>query len=155
MTERGLDAPAELQPPPVSGTPRKGYLQTKQLLSLAEPPTAVVATSDKSALGALEAIREAGRRVPEDVALVGIDDIADAEHAEPPLTTVYWPKRELGELAVRRLLHRVEHPDSLPLKTLVPCRLVVRDSCGGRPARPEPVGPPGAPRLADGTTSRD
>jgi DNA-binding LacI/PurR family transcriptional regulator len=102
----------------------------RQLLALPEPPAAVVAASDKSALGALEALREAGLRTPDDVALVGIDDIADAQHAEPPLSTVDWPKRELGILAVRRLLHRIEHPVALPLKTLVPCRMVARATCG-------------------------
>jgi LacI family transcriptional regulator len=132
MALRGLPVPPDLLPPPVGGTPRKGYHQMKQLLGLPHPPTAVVATSDKSALGALEALREAGRRVPQDVALVGIDDIADAAHTDPPLTTVHWPKRELGMLAVQRLLERIERPDAVPVKTLVPCSLVVRDSCGGR-----------------------
>jgi DNA-binding LacI/PurR family transcriptional regulator len=130
MHAHGLDVPPDLLPPPAPGSPRKGYLQMKQLLELSAPPTAVVATSDKSALGALDAIKAAGRRVPHDIALTGIDDLAEGEHAEPPLTTVRWPKRDLGVLAVRRLLDRIAQPASVPLKTLVPCHLVVRASCG-------------------------
>jgi DNA-binding LacI/PurR family transcriptional regulator len=132
LADLGLSTTPELQPLPIPGTPRKGYLQMRQLLALTEPPTAVVATSDKSALGALEALREAGLRVPQDVALVGIDDIPGAEYTEPPLTTVHWPKRELGVLAVRRLLHRIEHSGTVPLKTLVPCQMMVRGTCGAR-----------------------
>jgi LacI family transcriptional regulator len=130
MHANDLDVPPDLLPAPAPGSPRKGYSQMKQLLELPAPPTAVVATSDKSALGALDALKAAGRRVPDDVALTGIDDVAEGEHAEPPLTTVRWPKRDLGVLAVRRLLDRITHPTSLPIKTLVPCRLVIRASCG-------------------------
>ena len=130
MFSAGLEVDPVLIPAPVSGTPRKGYLQMKQLLALPSPPTAVVAVSDKSAFGALEAIREANLRVPDDVALVGIDDVLESAHTDPPLTTVAWPKRELGMLAVRQLLHRMRHPESPPLKTLVYSRLVVRNSCG-------------------------
>lgn len=136
MVSAGLEVDPALIPAPVSGTPRKGYLQMKQLLALPSPPTAVVAVSDKSAFGALEAIREAHLRVPDDVALVGIDDVLDSAHTDPPLTTVAWPKRELGMLAVQQLLHRMQHPESPPLKTLVYSRLVIRSSCGGTGATP-------------------
>jgi DNA-binding LacI/PurR family transcriptional regulator len=84
LAEEGLVIPPEWMPQPVSGHPKKGYLQMKEILRLPERPTAVVAVSDKTALGAMEAIREAGLRIPHDVALVGIDDVAATRWASSP-----------------------------------------------------------------------
>ncbi len=132
LGEAGIAPRPEYVPPPKSGTPKKGYLQMKQLLALDEPPTAVFAVSDKTAFGALDAIREAGLRVPNDVAIVSIDNVAESAHTEPPLTTVHVPKREIGILAARRLHELVVGGDAPPTKTLVYSDLIVRASCGAR-----------------------
>jgi DNA-binding LacI/PurR family transcriptional regulator len=147
LGEAGITPRPEYVPPPQSGTPKKGYLQMKQLLALAEPPTAVFAVSDKTAFGALEAIREAGLRVPDDIAIVSIDNVAESAHTEPPLTTVHVPKREIGILAARRLHGLVTGGETLPTKTVVYSTLVIRSSCGARPsaARAEPPQDDGAP----------
>ena len=117
----------ELQPPPTSGDPRKGYLQMRQLLELQEPPTAVFAVSDKSAFGAMEAIKDAGMRIPEDISIVGIDDVAESAYSTPPLTTYYVPKHKLGKLAVG-VMHNLLTSDMPPVKTLLIGQLIERAS---------------------------
>jgi len=72
----------------------------QQLLALNPPPTAVFCYNDMTAIGAAAALREAGLRVPEDVSLVGFDDIDWAAYSNPPLTTVRQPRRELGRRAM-------------------------------------------------------
>ncbi len=127
LIEHGLPLEPALQPPPVSGHPKKGYVQMKQLLALPERPTAVFAVSDKSAFGAIEAIKEAGLRIPEDISIVGIDDVAESAYSSPPLTTYHVPKTMLGEVAIR-LMHELL-TSAVPLtKTLVTGHLVVRES---------------------------
>lgn len=89
--------------------------------------TAVFVASDVVALGALRGIRDAGLRVPLHVSVVGFDDIALAEHFDPPLTTVHVPARSLGEAVGRLLVDRVAGRP-VPQRTLLPTRLIVRDS---------------------------
>jgi LacI family transcriptional regulator len=105
-----------------------GYHAMQRLLS--RRPDAVFAASDIMALGALRAIREAGLRVPEDVALVGFDDLPQAARTDPPLTTIRQPVHRLGGTAVDTLIDVVEHPDSAPRRIVLPTELVVRTSCG-------------------------
>lgn len=96
------------------------------LLALLDPPTAVFAISDTLAIGAIKALRRAGRRVPEDMAVVGFDDLPLSAVFEPALTTILQPMRDLGAHAAEMLLARLngEHPVSRTL----PHQLVVRDS---------------------------
>lgn len=96
------------------------------LLALLEPPTAVFAVSDTLAIGAIKALRRAGRRVPEDMAVVGFDDLPLSAVFEPALTTILQPMRDLGTQAAEMLLARLggEHPASRTL----PHQLVVRDT---------------------------
>ena len=82
------------------------------------------------ALGVIRAAREAGLRVPGDVAVVGFDDIDMAEVADPPLTTVRIAKELMGELAARQLLELIHTERQLPVKSVVATTLVVRVSCG-------------------------
>ncbi|GAP06396.1 transcriptional regulator, LacI family [Anaerolinea thermolimosa] len=119
LLEHGIDIDPALQPPPVSGNPRKGYVQMQQLLALPEPPTAVFAVSDRAAFGAMDAIKDAGLRVPEDISVVGIDDVRDSAFSTPPLTTFSVPKYELGRSAVY-MLHDLIHGKAIP-----PCRMVL------------------------------
>ena len=95
-----------------------------------ERPTAVFAVNDAMALGVIRAARELGLRVPDDVAVVGFDDIEMAEVADPPLTTVRIAKELMGELAARQLLELIHTERQLPVKSVVATTLVVRMSCG-------------------------
>lgn len=106
-----------------------GYAAMCSLLALPKPPSAVFVASDIVALGALRAVKSAGLQVPQDIAIVGFDDIPLAEHISPPLTTVRVPAQELGSAAARMLLDIIEtgqRPASMLLKT----ELIVRESCG-------------------------
>jgi DNA-binding LacI/PurR family transcriptional regulator len=100
----------------------------KELLSLSEPPTAVFAVSDRAALGAMEAIKEAGLRVPEDISVVGFDDAVDAEHSAPPLTTIHYARAQMGVLALATLLEMMEGKRDRPTRTCIHTELVVRSS---------------------------
>ena len=103
----------------------------QRLLDLPQPTTAVVAISDKTAFGALEALKERGLQIPKDMALVSIDDVEESEHTTPPLTTVNVPRAEMGAEAVRRLLALLSGETRRPTKTVLYTHLVVRASCGG------------------------
>lgn len=81
-----------------------GLFGADALFDLAEPPTAVFAGSDETAAGVIEAARARGRRIPEDLSLVGFDDTQVAQYASPPLTTVRQPLREMGRVALRTAL---------------------------------------------------
>jgi LacI family transcriptional regulator len=130
VAEAGLPVPPAFMPEPVSGHPKKGYLQMREVLRRPERPTAVVAVSDKTAFGAMEAIKEAGLRIPHDVAIVGIDDVADSAYTHPPLTTYRIPRHAMGVLAMRKLHHIVISDEAPPAKSVVYGELVVRESSG-------------------------
>ena len=108
---------------------------TLRLLDRAPDATAFFAQADVMALGVLSALREKGLAVPEDVAVVGCDDIPLAAHAAPPLTTVHVPFYETGKTAVRLLLDTIAGKIGEPRRVLLPVDLVVRASCGTRTAK--------------------
>jgi LacI family transcriptional regulator len=105
-----------------------GYAAMRRLL--AAKPDAVFAANDSMALAALRALNESGVRVPEEIAIVGFDDIPAAAAADPPLTTVRQPIRRLGEVATQTLLELIEEPSGPPRRVILPTELVVRTSCG-------------------------
>jgi LacI family transcriptional regulator len=108
--------------------PESGFTGCNALLDLPEPPTAVFAASDQMALGAIEALRRRGLRVPQDMSVVGFDDLPEVRWSAPPLTTVRQPLADMGKLAVRtalRLAHG-EQPDSPRVE--LGTELVVRSS---------------------------
>jgi LacI family transcriptional regulator len=107
-----------------------GEATMRALLALPEPPTAVFAAADMMAIGAMQAVKEAGLRVPEDVAFVGFDDIHSAPLLNPPLTTIRQDKIGLGTAAARSLTAQIENPDITPPVLSLPVELVVRASCG-------------------------
>lgn len=118
------------------GTYEAGYAAMMWLLSLKDPPTAVVAHNDMLATGAISAIHSAGLSVPEDVSVVGYDDIASAAYLSPPLTTVRSPKAQMGLLAGQTLLKLVRRTEEVqPAMVTLPVELVVRQSTGP-PRRP-------------------
>jgi alanine racemase len=102
-------------------------------------PTAVLVMSDAMAIGVLRAARELGLRVPDDLSVVGFDDIDIAQHTNPPLTTVHQPIRRKGESAVRLLLSVVERRDPHPEQLRLETRLVIRGSTGPAPRRRQEV----------------
>jgi DNA-binding LacI/PurR family transcriptional regulator len=110
--------------------PETGRAAMEELLTLSERPTAVFAASDVVALGAMSAIHAAGYVIPDDVAIVGFDDIFLAAHTYPPLTTVRVPVYGLGWTAAEILIALIEGDEvsSVTLET----ELVIRSSCGGR-----------------------
>jgi LacI family transcriptional regulator len=95
---------------------------------------AVFAHNDLSAAGAMQAVLDSGRRIPQDVAVVGFDDIPMAAHTQPPLTTVHQPLREMGEAAARMLLAHFEGSPLPNRPTVIPTTFVVRASTGVDPA---------------------
>jgi LacI family transcriptional regulator len=105
-----------------------GYLGMQALLALDEPPTAVVAASDMTALGAIRAANEAGLDVPRDVSVVGFDDIQLAEYLHPPLTTLRQAKTSLGIEAGRALVRHIDEEEDVPATVTLPVELVVRAS---------------------------
>lgn len=112
-----------------------GYEAVGRLLALTPRPTAVFAANDYMAIGVLGALSDAGVRVPEDIAVVGFDDIAMARYLNPPLTTVHVDAYQLGERAVERLLeHPHARPGRRPHHEVLPTTLVVRSSCGSSSA---------------------
>lgn len=110
-----------------------GYLRMKELLAEKTRPTAVFASYDYLAIGALHAANEAGLRVPEDISIVGFDNVRGSEHLIPPLTTVYPPIMEMAERAVNTLISKIQNEDirNRPnaTTTLYP-ELIVRQSSG-------------------------
>jgi LacI family transcriptional regulator len=97
-----------------SSSPQLGYEVTRKLLTTRQPFTALFAFNDVSAIGAIRALREAQRRVPEDVSVVGFDDIESAAFQNPPLTTVRQPLRQMGVIAAETLLQRINAPRKMP-----------------------------------------
>lgn len=102
-----------------------GYYAMRQILDTASPD-AVFVSSDQMALGAQRAIREAGLRIRDDVAIVGFDDLPIAAHAEPPLTTIRQPVEQLGPAAIELLQQTIEKGPSMVHSRVLPVELVVR-----------------------------
>jgi LacI family transcriptional regulator len=114
-----------------------GYRAGQRLLALTPRPTAVFAANDSMAIGCLLALRAAGVRVPDDVALAGFDDVPIARYITPPLSSVHVPIAELGTRAMERLLHAVESKNEHERRQeTVATTLMVRGSCGGGAAAP-------------------
>jgi LacI family transcriptional regulator len=103
-----------------------GYACTKQLLD--HQPDAIFAASDVMAIGAMQAILDAGMRIPEDVAVIGFDDLPLAAKQNPPLTTIHQPIHQMGYIAVQTLLKAVDNPDGEVFQTIIRPNLVVRQS---------------------------
>ncbi len=106
-----------------------GYQAASVLLDLEHPPTAIFASSDLSAFGAMQAIHQRGLRIPEDISVIGFDDIPQALLVHPKLTTVRQPLEEMGRMAVRMLLEQIENPSLPARRVTLSTQLIVRDSC--------------------------
>lgn len=109
-------------------TPQVGFPVAKELLARKEPFTALFAYNDISAIGATWALKEAGLRVPQDVSVVGFDDIPGAAFANPGLTTVRQPLVRMGEIAAQTLVNQIEEKEQYVPEIAIEPDLVVRDS---------------------------
>ncbi|MEV1289634.1 LacI family DNA-binding transcriptional regulator [Micromonospora sp. NPDC049679] len=110
-----------------------GFEGARALLDLDEPPTAIFASSDQMAFGVYEALRRRGLRVPDDVSVVGFDDLPEARWASPPLTTVRQPLAEMGLLAARTVLRLAQGEPLDTPRIELSTDLVVRDSSAALP----------------------
>jgi LacI family transcriptional regulator len=109
-------------------TEEGGYVAMQRLLPQA--PNAVFVASDAMAIGAMRALRDAGLRVPDDIAIAGFDDIPMAARTEPTLTTVRQPIQRMGSLAAETLIDMISHPHPQPRRIILPTELVIRESSG-------------------------
>jgi LacI family transcriptional regulator, galactose operon repressor len=111
-----------------------GYRAMRALLERDGRFTAVFVQNDRMAIGAMRALREVGQHVPEDISIIGYDDIPVAEFSDPPLTTVRQPMREVGAEATRLLIQQIEAPDGKRRnEVLLKTELVRRSSCAAPP----------------------
>ena len=114
-------------------TPMLGYPFTKQLLARGKPFTALFAYNDMSAIGAIRAIQEQGLRVPQDISVMGFDDIPGAAFHTPSLTTVQQPLNRMGEVAAQVLLERIEGKKEYLADIAIEPELVIRESTAKAP----------------------
>jgi DNA-binding LacI/PurR family transcriptional regulator len=123
-----------LQIDSMDSSPKLGYPYGKQLLATKRRFTALFAYNDISAMGSIRAFQEAGLQVPKDISVVGFDDIQGAAFHYPSLTTVRQPLHQMGEIAMKTLLERIEGRADCPREIAVQPELVVRESTGKAPA---------------------
>lgn len=131
--DQGLGPDPELVVTMESASPcEEGYEAAQRLMAVDPPPTAMFCLSDEVAIGAMAYLRESGRKVPGDVAIIGFDDVQVARYAAVPLTTVAQPAEEIGVKAAELLLERIEGDaeKERPRRIVIKPRLVIRQSCG-------------------------
>jgi LacI family transcriptional regulator len=122
-------------------TPDLGYRFAKRLLAQnGEPFTALFAYNDISAIGAIRAIHEMGMLVPDDISVVGFDDIESASYSNPPITTVRQPLHKMGELAAQTLLNQIENAEPYVPQIAIEPEFVVRNSTAPASHRSRQVG---------------
>ncbi len=134
-----------------------GYAAMREILASGVPLTAVLASNDESALGGVQALREAGYRIPHDVAIIGFDDRPESAVQEPPLSSVRIPLRQMGYRAVESLYRYLTGQAETVESALIETSLVARESCGCGPNALRLAAPTvAAPRteMPDRTTSR-
>jgi LacI family transcriptional regulator len=108
-----------------------GFSRAKELLSLPNPPTAIFAANDRSAIGVMEAAREMGVPIPQGLSVVGFDNIPETSYTAPPLTTIEQPMKKIGYIATGMLVNLIQGKDVEAQVHEVDTRLIIRDSCGG------------------------
>jgi len=108
-----------------------GYQSAIELLSLPDPPDAILCINDETALGVLRAANELGMRVGKDLAVAGFDGVRDAKYSNPPLTTVDQPVYDIARQLVRMLVDEIRGTHLLERRVVLPPRLLIRESTGG------------------------
>ncbi len=127
LQEQGIDIDPDLQVSVDFDVPG-GQQAGRSLMQLPSPPTAIIAGNDLIAIGIITVVKRLGRRVPEDVAVVGFDNIPMAALYDPPLTTIAQPLYEMGAYAMQAILDRVQDPTLGGATTIFPTPLIVRRS---------------------------
>lgn len=107
----------------------EGYTGALSLLDLPTPPTAIFASNDVMAMGVMDAVRSRSLRIPEDVSIIGFDDIPQATFVRPALTTVRQPLEQMGRVATQMLLDMFQEPEKRFNRIELPTELVIRSSC--------------------------
>jgi DNA-binding LacI/PurR family transcriptional regulator len=115
-----------------------GQRGIERLLCLASPPTAIVAANDLVAIGAISALKQLGKKVPQDVSVVGFDNIQMSALVDPPLTTISQPTYEMGKRAMEAILERVSDPRSAGKIIYFDTQLIVRSSTAASRERAAP-----------------
>ena len=105
------------------------FAETRRLFGLAKPPTAVIAGGNLMLAGVLRALKALGKSIPGDVSVISSGETELAELASPPITVIRWDLAAFGREAAKLMLHRVGNPDAPTHRVIVPCELVLRDSC--------------------------
>lgn len=125
------NVPGAAQPEVLRGafTAQGGYEMARRLLACGYDVTAIFAASDAIAFGVIRAVYEAGLRIPDDLSLIGFDDVEMAAIVQPPLTTIYQPKYEIGGAAVEILLKEAANRETSPEHRIFDVKLVERQSC--------------------------
>jgi LacI family transcriptional regulator len=136
LRERGLEPFVVPQP---DMEPENGEEAVEDLLRARPETTAILCSNDSLAVGVLKRLRLLGRRVPEDMSLLGFDDIALAQHITPPLTTMHVDRRGMGRSAVELLVGRLNTPDRAPTKLMVGVSLIERGSVAQPRTEPVPT----------------
>ncbi len=111
-----------------------GFRAALELFALPQPPTAVFASSDDMAIGVMNAVRQVGLRIPEDISIMGFDDIVQASLVYPTLTTVSQSLYQTGETALNMLLGYIENPQLPRQQQVIATQLMIRNSCQAPPA---------------------
>jgi len=106
-----------------------GYNGAKKLLASASEVTAVFCANDITAIGAMRAFQEAGLSIPQDISVIGVDDIEISKYLDPPLTTIHIPVEEMGKISAKILTDRINGGHKVPLKVTLPFHLEIRGSC--------------------------
>jgi hypothetical protein len=111
-------------------TPASGYFWTSRFLDLPEPPTALFSSNDTMVAGVMRAVQERGLKVPDDLAVVGFDDLPQTTMIYPELTTIRQPCVEMGACAAEMLIRQLEEHTQEPAHIIFSTTLIIRDSCG-------------------------
>ncbi len=128
LREAGIPITAQYQRPAPHYRRADGYEATRELLELDPRPDAIFCYSDLLAMGAMRAVFDAGLSVPEDVAIIGIDDIEEGRYSRPSLTTVSLDTPFIAHHAVARIVARIDDPDGAAEEVIAPHQVVVRES---------------------------
>jgi len=130
LKDHNLEYGKELTMKSIS-TQESGYEAMQKILKSSSIPTAVFAANDLDAIGAMRAIKEKGLKIPEDIAIIGFDDIQLTSYVDPPLTTIKQPIFEMGTTAISLLVQLIEGKEKEHPKVELPTQLIIRKSTGG------------------------
>ena len=106
-----------------------GYESAKELLSNDDKPTAIFASNDKIAIGAIKAIQEAGLRVPQDICIIGFDDIEECKYINPPLTTIKMDLEKMAEVSTDAIITSIEGEENVYTDYTIGVDLIERKTC--------------------------